>query len=246
MRPPVQRPVPTTSSRRAPARRLATVALAALAVVLSACAAPIAPVPDTDPLSRTEPDWLVRADSMTLRGPAYRTAAGSAAVGDPASMAAIGSSGLPGQGLRPTGTRPATGEYSSAAAVVPPGAWTGLQSIGPFLSTTSDQWPTRSLDFRIRSQLYPSARSGAHGWIEMLLATVDELQDYFEPGYVQLPSGIHFGVDFLHDRVTGMEETWVTTAPLPDPYGLHVYRLTIDGGTGAVALFIDGALFESA
>jgi hypothetical protein len=207
-------------------------------LLAAACAVP------ARPHEATEPDWLVRADAVDLTSAELRTLADRAASGDAAAAAATGMAGLRGLGASPAGTSPAAGEYSAAAAVVPADAWQGRQSVGPFLSSTTPHWPTRSLDFRIRSQVYPSAR-GSHGWLEMLLATVDEQQDYFEPAYVQLPTGVHFGVDFLHDRVTGSEETWITSAPLPDPHGLHTYRLTIDGSTGGIALWIDDQLFES-
>ncbi|MFN7149287.1 MAG: hypothetical protein ACK4V6_07380 [Microthrixaceae bacterium] len=204
----------------------------------AACTAP--PGPERAP----EPDWLVRADAVGATPAEMRALADLAASGDAGAAAATGMAGLLGSGSSAIGTSPAAGEYSAAAAVVPASSWQGLQSIGPFLSSATSLWPTRSLDFRIRSQMYPSARGG-HTWLEMLLATVDELQDYFEPAYVQLPTGVHFGVDFLHDRVTGMEETWITSAPLPDPHGLHTYRLTIDGDSGQIALWIDDELFES-
>jgi hypothetical protein len=207
-------------------------------LLVAACAVPASP--EKDP----EPDWLVRADAVGVTSSEMRALADRAASGDLGAAAVSGMAGLPGLGASPLGTTPATGEYSAAAAVVPASSWQGLQSIGPFLSAATAQWPTQSLDFRIRSQMYPSAR-GSHTWLEMLLATVDEAQDYFEPAYVQLPTGVHFGVDFLHDRVSGSEETWITSAPLPDPHGLHTYRLTIDGDSGQVALWIDDQLFES-
>ena len=224
--------------------------LAALCGLVAVSCAPRESSPPADgtvPLSpaQTRPDWLVRADSIPLTAAGLRALADLAATGDEVSMAATGMGGLPGLGSVPVGTSAAAGDYSAPSAVVPPDSWEGLQSIGPFLSSTTSQWPTRSLDFRIHSQLHPSLRDPANEWIEMVLATVDEEQDYFEPAYVQRSTGIHFGVDFLHDRVTGREQTWVTSAPLLDPHGLHTYRLTIDGNTGEVALFIDDELFES-
>lgn len=207
-------------------------------LLAAACAVPASPD------RRTEPDWLVRADAVVATSAEMRALADRAASGDAAAAAITGMAGLPGLGSSLLGTTRATGEYGAPAAVVPASSWSGLQSIGPFLSSTTPQWPTRSLDFRIRSQMHPSAQ-GHHTWLEMLLATVDEQQDYFEPAYVQLPTGVHFGVDFLHDRVTGLEETWIASAPLPDPHGLHTYRLTIDGTSGLIELWIDDRLFES-
>lgn len=216
-----------------------------VALIAAGCmAVAVACVPPAPSHPTPEPDWLVRAASVSSSPAELRALADLAAAGDVAAATATGMSGLPGLGSRSIGTEPAAGEYSAAAAVVPASAWQGLQSIGPFLSSSTPQWPTRALDFRIRSQLYASARGG-HLWLEMLLSTVDELQDYFEPAYVQLPTGVHFGVDFLHDRVSGMEETWITSAPLPDPHGLHTYRLTIDGDSGQIELWIDDELFES-
>jgi len=228
------------------ARFRSLVAALALAVATVACSVPVPPDSESDPLVRSGPDWLVRASSVELEGANFRSAADGAARGEAEPAAAIGLSGLPGLGARSTGTRPAQNEYSSASAVVPAAEWQGLQSIGPFLSSVTSDWPRRSLDFRIRSQLHPTARDGGHEWVEMLLATVDEVQDYFEPAYVQLPTGIHFGVDFMHDQLGDRsEETWLTESPLPDPHGMHDHQLVIDGDAGTATLWIDGALFET-
>jgi hypothetical protein len=189
-----------------------------------------------DPVVGTDPDWYLRADTLALE-PSIADRLSLAAGGNAAAAARLGYDGLPAQE-----GPDAAAEGPRVPAPVAAGAWSGLESLGVWQSTSGPTWPTTGFDIRWRGQLHPVARDPDGEWMEIILSTIDESDDYLEPAYIYRESGITLGLDFMS---SDGEVHWVAPRQLPDPHGVHTYRMTADAQDGQVEVWIDGQLWLS-
>lgn len=80
------------------------------------------------------------------------------------------------------------------AAPLPAAGWDDLRPLGPFISAVGAAWPDL-LDVRWKGRVLPQRRDPSNEWSEVLLATIDEDEDWLEPAYVFTSSGWRIGLN---------------------------------------------------
>ena len=195
----------------------------------------IAPISGSDPLalgdlSDTDTDGVNAGDSLVFDGATWVPAASSS---EPAARrlgaawcidarSAVGTSVWADQG-RAGVDMVNTGR---GAAVVQPGAFTGLRPYGPFFSEVGATWPVL-LDVRWKGKVRRQRRDPLNDWIEALLVTIDGDEDWLEPAYVNGPDGWFLGLDLRLDGEDS-EREFLGTTPI-DPDQDWCWRFVMDG-----------------
>lgn len=130
---------------------------------------------------------------------------------------------------------------------VPAAGWSGLRVLNQMASTVGQDYPIHGFELRaLGVTFWNRAYSDEHQWIELLTVhdysggSTDETEDFLEIAAVQLPTGLHLGINVrVNDSVP--EYDWYTPEPVLEFGVEYDIGARLDPATGIVAFSVDGA-----